>query len=47
MSEPAYLRQPTIHGDTVVFVSDDDLWRAGVAGGVAQRLRACEAFDPH
>ena len=37
---PAYLRQPTLHGDTVVFVSDDDLWRASVHGGVAQRLTA-------
>lgn len=40
MSEPAYLRQPTLQGDTVVFVSDDDLWRVGSAGGVAQRLSA-------
>ena len=37
---PAYLRQPTLHGDTVVFVSDDDLWRADVAGGRAWRLTA-------
>ena len=40
MSEDAYLRQPTLHGDTVVFVSDDDLWRVGADGGVAQRLTA-------
>ena len=40
MSEPAYLRQPTLQGDTVVFVSDDDLWRVGTGGGVAQRLSA-------
>lgn len=37
---PAYLRQPTIAGDTVVFVADDDLWRVGVEGGVATRLTA-------
>jgi len=37
---PAYLRQPTLHGDSVVFVSDDDLWRVGVGGGVAHRLTA-------
>ncbi len=37
---PAYLRQPTLHGDTVVFVADDDLWRASVDGGVALRLSA-------
>ena len=23
---PAYLRHPTIHGETIVFVADDDLW---------------------
>ena len=40
MSEPAYLRQPTLHGDSIVFVSDDDLWRASTPGGVAQRLTA-------
>lgn len=36
----AYLRQPTVHGDSVVFVSDDDLWRAPTEGGVATRLTA-------
>jgi tricorn protease len=36
----AYLRQPALHGDTVVYVSDDHLWRASVHGGVAQRLTA-------
>jgi len=37
---PAYLRQPTLHGDSVVFVSDDDLWRAPLSGGPAWRLTA-------
>ena len=41
---PAYLRQPTVQGQTLVFVSDDDLWRAewspGAGAVVAQRLTA-------
>jgi tricorn protease len=35
-----YLRHPTLHGDAVIFVSDDDLWRVPAAGGVARRLTA-------
>ena len=33
-----YYRYPTIHSDTVVFVSEDDLWSVSVAGGIARRL---------
>ena len=38
--DPAYLRQPTIHGETIVFVADDDLWSVPAAGGIARRLTA-------
>jgi tricorn protease len=38
MSNPAYLRQPTLQGDSIVFVSDDDLWQASTRGGIARRL---------
>lgn len=38
MSENGYYRSPTIAGDTVVFVSEDDLWTVPAAGGVARRL---------
>jgi tricorn protease len=27
-----YLRHPTLHGDAVIFVSDDDLWRVSLKG---------------
>jgi tricorn protease len=35
---PGYYRYPNIHGDTIVFTAEGDLWKVGLSGGVAQRL---------
>src|SRR5213595_2290632 len=35
-----YLRTPTICGDDVVFICDDDLWLVAASGGRAHRLTA-------
>lgn len=37
-AQDAYLRFPDVHGDTVVFTAEGDLFVAPVAGGLARRL---------
>jgi len=43
------LRQPTMHGDDVVFVYANDLWKASTTGGTAIRLTSDEGYEssPH
>jgi tricorn protease len=33
-----YYRYPSVHGETVVFTSEGDLWSVGIHGGTARRL---------
>jgi tricorn protease len=43
VSDAAYLRFPTLHGDLVAFVAEDDVWLAAERGGRAWRLTADHA----
>ncbi|MCX6464391.1 MAG: S41 family peptidase [Pseudonocardiales bacterium] len=40
MALPSYLRFPHLHGDTLVFTAEDDVWTAPVGGGRAHRVTA-------
>ncbi len=42
-----YYRFPALHGDTLVFTAEGDLWRVGVQGGMAQRLTSHPGMESH
>ncbi|MEM6702139.1 MAG: S41 family peptidase [Acidobacteriota bacterium] len=40
-----YYRHPSLHGSTIVFAAEGDLWVVGAEGGVAQRLTSHEGSE--
>ncbi len=47
MTSSGYLRYPHVHGDLLVFASEDDIWLAPADGGRAWRLSADSAQVSH
>jgi tricorn protease len=44
-SNLGYYRYPTIHGGSVVFTAEGDLWSVGIDGGEARRLTSHPAEE--
>ena len=42
-----YFRFPALHGDTIVFTAEGDLWQVGVEGGRASRLTTHAGLESH
>lgn len=42
-----YFRYPALHGDTLVFTAEGDLWKVNVGGGDARRLTTHQGVETH
>ncbi|HTU32694.1 MAG TPA: S41 family peptidase [Candidatus Acidoferrum sp.] len=42
-----YYRYPAIHGETIIFTAEGDLWKVSVKGGVATRLTSDAGQETH
>jgi len=42
-----YYRYPALHGNTLIFAAEGDLWTVGVEGGVARRLTTHHGEETH
>jgi tricorn protease len=45
--ERGYFRFPAIHGETIVFTAEGDLWKSSIHGGIAQRLTTHPATESY
>jgi tricorn protease len=46
-TRPGYYRYPAIHGDTIIFTAEGDLWSVSAKGGLARRLTSNPGKEFH
>lgn len=42
-----YFRHPALHGETIIFVAEGDLWSVGIEGGAARRITSHPGEESH